>query len=171
MIATLFLFGTLWFWVLSLVFIGFVIYTLEDEDVSAWPYVLTVAFIGLTYWMGNKDLYKEIFSYLVNNPLVLVFCFVGYLLAGAIWSLVRWFLYLKGLSIDKDENGKVRHSKYKFEVSSNKGRITNWMMYWPFSLIWTVIDEPVKKSFRWIYSKLEGKYNSISESITKDLKF
>lgn len=171
MIATLFLFGTLWFWVLSFVFIGFIVYTLEDEDPSAWPYILTVGFICLTYWMGNRDAYKEIFSYLINNPSVLVLCFAGYLISGAVWSLVRWFLYLKGLSLDTYESGKVKHSKDKFEVSTNKGRITNWMIYWPFSLVWTFIDEPIKKSFKWIYSKLEGKYRKISENITKDLKF
>jgi hypothetical protein len=121
--------------------------------------------------MGNKEWYNNIFSYIVENSGTVVLYILGYIILGAILSVIRWFIYLKGLSIDVDSDGKCKHSKLKFDVFYNKNRIMNWMFNWPFSVIWTTIDEPVKKSFKWMYSKLEGSYKKISDNITKDLKF
>jgi hypothetical protein len=144
---------------------------LVEEEASSGSYLLAAAFIGVTYFLGNKEWYNGIFSYVVENPGTVILYVLGYIILGAIWSIVRWFIYLKGLALNVDENGNCKHYKSDFDVFYNKGRIMNWMFYWPISVIWTVIDEPIKKSFKWIYSKLEGSYKKISDNITKDIKF
>ena len=35
-------------------------------------------------------------------------------------------------------------------------------MYWPFSLVWTVIDQPFKKAFLYIYNSIEEEWDFIS---------
>jgi hypothetical protein len=37
-----------------------------------------------------------------------------------------------------------------------------WLVYWPFSAAWTIIHDPVKKAFKWIYRRLQGVYESIA---------
>lgn len=49
------------------------------------------------------------------------------------------------------------------QASKNKNKILVWMMYWPFSLVWTLIDEPFKKAFQFIFENIKGIYQGISE--------
>lgn len=49
------------------------------------------------------------------------------------------------------------------QASKNKNKILVWMMYWPFSLVWTLIDEPFKKAFYFLFDQIKGLYQSISE--------
>jgi hypothetical protein len=51
------------------------------------------------------------------------------------------------------------------EARKHKGRIMTWMAYWPWSMVWTLIDDPIKKMFRYIYNRLQRLYEKISESI------
>ena len=52
-------------------------------------------------------------------------------------------------------------------IREHKGRITMWMTYWPWSMTWTMINDPVKKLWRWIYLQLQGWYEAIANSIYK----
>ncbi len=45
----------------------------------------------------------------------------------------------------------------------NKGRIMTWMVYWPWSFVWTMIDDPIRKFFKMIYNRIQGVLESISE--------
>jgi len=49
-------------------------------------------------------------------------------------------------------------------ASQNKSRIITWMMCWPWSALWTLIDEPFKRFFNFVFENLKGVYQSISES-------
>lgn len=44
----------------------------------------------------------------------------------------------------------------------NKGKIMTWMVYWPWSFIWTMIDDPIRKFFKMIYNRIQGVLESIS---------
>jgi hypothetical protein len=46
----------------------------------------------------------------------------------------------------------------------NKGRIITWMVYWPFSMAWTVLDEP----WRLIYEAMSRLFQRISDRIWSD---
>jgi len=41
------------------------------------------------------------------------------------------------------------------------------MSWWPFSLIWTLLDDPIKKLFRAIFDYLEKTYDNMAERIMK----
>lgn len=53
----------------------------------------------------------------------------------------------------------------KPQVSNHKGRIYIWMAYWPASMLWTLINDPVKKTFRWIYTQIRGFLQRISDHV------
>jgi hypothetical protein len=48
-----------------------------------------------------------------------------------------------------------------------KGRITVWVMYWPISVIWSLLDDFVKKLVRHIVTMFQKFYQFISDSAFK----
>lgn len=54
---------------------------------------------------------------------------------------------------------KARNYKYK---------IVGWLAYWPFSLVWYVVDDLVRKIANTIYNLVQGLYQSISNKIFAD---
>ena len=43
-----------------------------------------------------------------------------------------------------------------------KEKITTWILWWPTSAIWTIINDPLVRFARWIYKKLGGVYEAVS---------
>ncbi len=50
-----------------------------------------------------------------------------------------------------------------------KGRITAWMTYWPWSALWTLINDPVRRFFCWVYEQLSGVLQAISDRAFQDI--
>lgn len=65
------------------------------------------------------------------------------------------------------------YKEYGFEYKPNprryKGRITTWMTYWPWSLVWTMINDPIRKAFNMIFRKLSTVFSGISEGAFKGM--
>ena len=57
----------------------------------------------------------------------------------------------------------------KPKVWENKGRVTRWMAYWIFSLIWTLLDDIVIKIFHHIQRCLTGLMNRITDFVFSDI--
>lgn len=51
------------------------------------------------------------------------------------------------------------------KLRSNKSRILFWIGFWPFSAIWTLINEPIKKIAHFIYNRLTGVLGWITETV------
>jgi hypothetical protein len=168
---TFFAFGTLWFWVLATIFLIYLIFCIEgDEDYGGTGATVGLAiFLGLLYFMGNKSGFHGFFDYAKDHPGVVIGCIASYFVLGTVWSIVKWFFYLKKekkLRGSEDFQYKVLHGYYT--LSEKTGKIISWMSYWPFSFAWTFFDEPVKKAFETIAERLEGVYNRIAIKISKD---
>lgn len=52
----------------------------------------------------------------------------------------------------------------------HKGLITLWMMYWPWSLAWYMVNDPIVRFFRWIYRRIQGLLEKISQHVWKDVE-
>jgi hypothetical protein len=48
---------------------------------------------------------------------------------------------------------------------NNKARIVRWMSYWPFSMLWSLLDDVVKRIFRRIQRMLGQIMDSITERV------
>lgn len=51
-----------------------------------------------------------------------------------------------------------------------KEEIYLWIFFWPWSMIWFVFDEPVRKCARTLYRQIRGSLVAISEHSFKDIK-
>ena len=61
-------------------------------------------------------------------------------------------------------------------VKEHKGRIVLWGVYWPFSLIWTVVDDPIRRAYEYILVVViggtlhkigRGAVDSVTREVTK----
>jgi hypothetical protein len=60
-------------------------------------------------------------------------------------------------------------SKSKPVAADNKSRIMTWMVYWPWSLVWTMINDPIKRLFKEIYRAIQGFMQKISDRAFADV--
>lgn len=79
-----------------------------------------------------------------------------------------------------DQNGSrgFNHiTKYHFEndfkgylnqfipsAISNKSKLVRWIMWWPLSATWTIINDPIRKLANYIFGRLQGVYTRISNA-------
>lgn len=70
-----------------------------------------------------------------------------------------------------DHDSRLNHLRREMELNKkprardNKARILTWTIYWPWSFVWTIIDDPLKKFFKYIYKKLQAVYQKIADKI------
>jgi hypothetical protein len=55
------------------------------------------------------------------------------------------------------------------QASEKKSLITSWISYWPASLGATLLNNPFRRFFEWIYSLVSGIYDKIGSSAAKDM--
>ena len=41
-------------------------------------------------------------------------------------------------------------------VEENKSRIISWMTYWPWSMLWTILNDPIRKIMKQIFYQIKG---------------
>lgn len=46
----------------------------------------------------------------------------------------------------------------------NKAKIVSWIAYWPLSLIGTLLNDPFRRFFEWIYELVSGVYDKITQA-------
>jgi hypothetical protein len=175
----IFIFGTLWFWLLITITGGLILYILESalwdsEDDSGGGLRVTLVLIGaglLYYFFGSKEDIISIFTYIKENPSFVLSLFAGYLFIGVIWSIAKWYFFLLNKKEYYLRSNIPFHRVTAPKANKNKARIMSWMMYWPFSGLWTLINEPIKKAFQLIYRNIEGLFDRMSDKIfNKDIQ-
>jgi hypothetical protein len=55
-------------------------------------------------------------------------------------------------------------------ISDHKGRVLIWLCHWPWSMLWTLIDEPVKRLFKAVYRAIKGSLQAIADHAFRKLK-
>jgi hypothetical protein len=57
---------------------------------------------------------------------------------------------------------------YKPLAYDNKSKIVAWICYWPFSLIGTLINDPLRRLVNFCFAKLKATYQKMSDSVFKE---
>lgn len=163
----LFLFGTLWFWLLSVIAFIFIITSLEHRRYggtgATWVMLL---FFGVLYLWGGNTL-SSIGEYLSQNPIRSLLYGLGYITTGIVWSFVKWYYFLLNYK-EKVDRSYANWRNYIPKASDNKGKIIAWMTYWPMSGVWTIINDPIRRIYDRIYKRIGRVYDKISDRIFKD---
>lgn len=185
----LFALGTIGFWILICVVCGLLIAAVEYEK-PGWATVSLAATFGLLAWLGDFNLLTASRA----HPVLAACCIGGYVVLGTAYSFVKWWRFLRGMRakyLDTKAAFLERNGIQGTTIPDNllqewsrnsmglgtapkardhKARILTWMIYWPWSGIWTLINDPVKKLFKAIYAELQAQYQKIADKVFADVK-
>ena len=53
-------------------------------------------------------------------------------------------------------------------ANNNKSLIISWISHWPISLVWTLINDPVKKLINYIFIHIKSIFQKISDHVFRD---
>ena len=53
-------------------------------------------------------------------------------------------------------------------ISNHKGAVIAWMCFWPFSLVGTFINDPLRRLFTFLFNSLKTTYQKMSDSVFSD---
>lgn len=184
--------GTIWFWVL--VGVGILLMFVWVEYSQSFLAGLSILIILLLLkFLGDVDA----FGYIARNPSSVLGIAAGYFVIGPVWSFGKWWFYvrkqkeaydeayalfqemLQQYGSDKDWQrretkeqfimaSKPKIERYKPSALRNKNRVLTWMIYWPWSMAWTLISDPIKDIFEAIFRKLQSTYQGIADRAFQD---
>lgn len=173
-----------WFWLAILVVSGLIILGIEEDS---GPGTTSAAVIGSGVIWFLSGAHNPL-PYLASHWLEVVASVVVYVIGGAVWSVAKWWFFLHNKADEyeskrdryktefdalneqqktyyTDYKGYVQHQGFPPAVGDHKGDMMMWMVWWPFSGIWTILNEPLKRAFRFIYQELLSTYTKIANSV------
>ncbi len=165
--------------VLVLLVVFAVLALLTETERFGWASVAVAGSVALAQWMHWAD----IWGFLKANVLVSALYLGGYVVAGVVWSFVKWFSFLMRFR-DVLKEVKVHGSDHygartyrgvslerKPAAAESKGKITAWMIFWPFSVVGTVLNDPVKRLFTFLFGRFKHLYQRMADRVFKDVDF
>ena len=193
MIFTFFVFWGVWFWILfGILVLAEICFLENDNGYGATSSLFVFALLLMLFGDWNP------FPAMAADPFWVIQLIAMYIGAGTVWSVVKW--YFHGLNVlddfretkkrffnqqDIPEGGKIPKDKIdRWEglvertyptgipprAKENKATCLMWMTHWPFSMLWTIINDPFRRIFLFIYSRLTNMMQKISDHTFKDEK-
>lgn len=183
MLAAIFLVGSLWFW-LAIATTLVVLLALIEFEKPFWATATVLAFVALMVgWSDFNPL-----AWVTHNAVLFLECLAAYLVLGVVWAIVKWWFFLmnsrdryeeiraaflkeKGWeAFDTDEKKRKFQDKVFWDRKTfppkpgeNKSKIVLWMTYWPCSALWTLINDPLKRFYRFAYARILGLLQGMSD--------
>jgi hypothetical protein len=163
--------GTLWFWIFVIAaFICFLVATEKGSGTGSTATMIVT--LAAFYFFGNKIQLINFFKFCGTHGLILLLSIVAYIIVGVFWSIIKWYFFLlknKEEQEDLVRDTNLRHTIVIPQVRDHKEGIMVWMFYWPFSAIWTLIDQPIKRIYQIIYRKISGYLQGMSNKMFASL--
>jgi hypothetical protein len=188
----LFVFGSVAFWVTFAALMLIIWIFEENERFGGATILFGVTVAGL--FIANPSLRATFKAY----PAIIIVVAVVYVLLGVIYSVLRWKLLLTDLlttvrdnkltrtkarrrdgsdpfsndvfknEVDTEVSYRNRYVRIPPNVRDFKARIIGWMAYWPWSAAWFLINDPIKRAYRYIYESLVSYLQNMSDNTFKD---
>ena len=201
--AALIITAGMWLWITS-GFFFFIILAFAENEKNFFAFLSLVIFVGLMQHSGFISIFAD--------PVSLLGWVVIYFIAGGVWSILKWYLFIHDRANDFREIKtsfieRIRHSddntikldvnskipenlmgKFKEELVTSyfsyntpynfehdpinvsiipiarnyKEKIVTWILWWPTSAFWTLLNDPLAKIANWIYNRFQGIYTKIA---------
>jgi len=197
MIHELFAVGSIWFWALVVLELGWLLYCVIQDNAFYRGIISLPVFVLILQCFTNAN----ILLYCWEHPVSLALLLGLFLLGGCIWVFPRWYLFVtdhrrryldlrdkfllsKGLAIGggipehlKEEWDAYyksnnyygeQHVVFKPSPRDYRDRILTWMSLWPISLSWTALNYIGVRFFQTVYYHISGTLQRISDNVFKD---
>jgi hypothetical protein len=150
-----------------------------EYESPGWCSVLLLAMIALLQFGSTV----RPLSYALAHPSASILLLLAYFAGGTAWIVGKWvsFVYLtrdryhqacRALR-DRGETSEPRiNSLARLEIGVKsvpllvrdyKSQLFLWWAFWPLSLLWTVIDDPLKRLWRLSYKLVASSLQNISD--------
>ena len=172
------LFGSMvWFWILFGVW-SIVLMVSVEFDAPFWATGTTVLFLGVFGFFGVLPNGLGVLPFLAANPYYIALGAACFFVVGTVWAVVKWWFFVHSEAAKRREeisrNGSKKNlygaTVKKPIAKNNKSRIITWMCFWPFSLVWTIVDDPIRKIFEAIFSQIKVGLQKISDKAFEGLE-
>jgi len=152
-------------WIVALILLdcGFIIFAIDDDD-DTWGTGATLSVLvvlGVLQWFTSF----KVFTYVKENPVQSALALGGYFVIGAVWSVIKWWFAEKARVREAKAEYGSRWREHKTSTARYKSTVLVWIGYWPFSLVWTLLNDPLKRLVHWIYDELLRVYQRITDHV------
>lgn len=160
-----------------------------DKEYSGLATLSVAVTAGIMQWGFGVD----IIDYVRAHPSHICYGAIGYFVFGTIWAITKWWFFVRAerrkydafksdflrkheitgdvIPDDLKERFSEEFPRYGSsrievhpQVTEHKARIYMWLSYWPFSALWTLINDPVRRVFTEIYSHIRATLQRISDA-------
>lgn len=174
-----------WFWLAFFFVVALIIYEIEEDSGAGTTAVAVVGSVALWYFTGGTNP----LPWLSQHWAELLGYLVLYIIVGAGWGIAKWWFYLHNKG-DEYEEQRANYQKawtdatpsfkagygddYKTWIANkgyppafleHKADFTMWMVWWPFSAFWTLLNDPLKRIYRMIVQHLGGMLTRMSNAV------
>ncbi|MBI4142378.1 hypothetical protein HY480_00710 [Candidatus Uhrbacteria bacterium] len=187
-LGELFILGSVGFWILFGFMSLMVLVATEGSESFGLATTTVIAFFVLLAICGDFNVVTAV----RRTPLTAGGVCAGYIVAGVLWSMVKWYLFLRERRDDYNERKALFLQEHQMEgavipdglkgawrnrigyghsaphVRDHKTRIVRWMVYWPWSLLWFCVNDPVRRFFRMLFNRIVGIYERIQRRVWGD---
>jgi hypothetical protein len=183
--AAFFAVGTWQFMVFVAVFslVMFILISDFFSEAEGNAFTVIIALTVLVLFQRHSE--AKPISTALASPWQTVGLVAGYFVVGALWSVLKWYLHesarfrmlkanfcaLHDVAADQIIGSVALHSKWQAEVksqrkySSRDTRFFAWVAYWPWSMAWTILNDPFTRLCKRIVQEMQGVYNKISDRV------
>jgi hypothetical protein len=171
-LGTILTIGGFWFWLLAISNCIWMAWLVSDDSNyydKPNAAAATTLLIGTAVFLQLFTTLKVI-SFVILNPGIVLAGFVLYTVIGIAWSFIKWATYLLDWK-SKTALSLYKEASYKPTLpsaSTSKTRITAWIAYWPWNLLWTLVADYVWRFFTHLFQWLESQYDAVQKRILKD---
>lgn len=165
------------FWLLFVLVLVAMFISVETES----PFSATVVMIAtalVAWWFYDFN----IITYILNNAGLVSAVVATYFVMGVIWARGKWEFFIRGARRAYEEVRNMYANKMPSsfdyygkqsvppQIRDNKSRFMIWMAYWPASMLWTLINDPVRRLFEWVYTSTAASLQRSSDNVFSDIK-
>jgi hypothetical protein len=164
MIETLFALSWLGWTVFGILFIALI--ALVANELWGWTTFLVLVTAAAVWFFFPAVML------LLANPWNVLWYGLIYVAIGVVWSFIKWFFHVLNARDDykKDlqrNSRDVKIDNYIPKAADCKATIIGWMAYWPWSAVWTVIDDPIRRMYKMLANLLGSTFDGIAKAMFK----
>jgi hypothetical protein len=141
---------------------GLILITLFTEKGElGWSVFVFLAFLAVIFFIDKSWSFDEFKTYLADNTGYIISGAIVYVLIGILWAIMKWKWFCR------DKYASYANRSYEpstIFASEHKARITGWMVWWPFSMGWFLLHDPITRFYNYLYTRLSRMFDSISNA-------
>ena len=143
--------------------VGLILITLfAEKGELGWSTFVFLGFLTVAFFIDKQWSFTDLKQFMTKNTGYLIAGAIVYILVGVLWTIVKWKWYCRDIyKYYVDERG---HDSFIVSASSSKARIISWMVWWPFSMGWFLLHDPITRFYNFLYNRLSRMFDGISHA-------